>query len=389
MNRILFCFAVLSAVGLSAGCAARKPAPSPGSHSALNAKPQTNLQPVAAENAPGVRVPTALDPALLQPGNGLFVLGPSDTIEIEIIGTAGSRAVTSVGLDGKIYYHLLPGLDVWGLTLEQTRELLEKELAKYMVSPQVAVSLRSVGSKYVWLLGRLNRPGIYPLPGSMTLLEALALAGGTARSSSQTTPQELADLRHSFLVRQGQFLPVDFHRLLRQGDMSQNVVLQPDDFVFVRSALNNEIYVLGAVKMPRAVAYQEQMTLISAVAGAEGPVQVDWLAANDSGPFTKDARLTHVAIVRGSLAEPRIIVADCKAIMKGRAPDIRLEPGDIIYVPNSPLTTLKRYLNLVVNSFVTTVAASEGVRAAGGKIGGVGISVQAGGNSAPPPGGTR
>ena len=216
------------------------------------------------------------------------------------------------------------------------------------------------------------------MTGPTTLLEALSLAGGPARSSSQVTSEELADLRHSFVVRQGKFLPVDFYRLLREGDTSQNIFLQADDFVFVPSALEQEVYVLGSVKTPRAVPYTEQMTLVSAVAGGTGPSKLYWLANFDSGLMTKDAYLSHVAIVRGSLSKPQIAVVDYGAIVKGRAPDVRLEPGDIVYVPNSPYMTLKRYFNIIVNTFVTTVAANEGVRAAGGTTG-VGVSVPVGG----------
>jgi protein involved in polysaccharide export with SLBB domain len=153
------------------------------------------------------------------------------------------------------------------------------------------------------------------------------------------------------------------------GDMSQNIYLQPDDFVYVPSSLVNEVYVLGAVRSPRAVAYQEPMSLISAIAGSDGPERLEWISALDNGPFMKDAYLSHVAIIRGSLAEPQIAVVDCTAIMKGRAPDVRLEPGDIIFVPNSPFTTLKRYVNLIVSTFVTTIAANEGIRAGGQNVG--------------------
>src|SRR5947209_8041767 len=155
-----------------------------------------------------------LDPALLQPSAEPFVLGPGDTLELELLGTAASRSSVTVGLDGKIYFHLLPGLDVSGLTLDQARELLEQELGKFLTAPQVSVTLRGVGSRYVWLLGRLTRPGIYPLPGTMTLLESLALAGGAARSATAGSTEQLADLRHSFVMRQGKLLPVDFYRLL-------------------------------------------------------------------------------------------------------------------------------------------------------------------------------
>ncbi len=100
-----------------------------------------------------------LSSELMRPADALFTLGPGDALDIEIPGVASSRADATVGPDGKIYYSLLPGLDVWGLTLQQARELLEKELGKYLTQPQITLTLRSVGSRYVWVLGRLNRPG--------------------------------------------------------------------------------------------------------------------------------------------------------------------------------------------------------------------------------------
>lgn len=365
MKNLLFPGSVALLALLLAGCHSKK---------AL----KFNAGPAFADLGGGIKATNQLDPRLLQTGNTLFTLGPGDRLEIVILGHPETRAETFVGPDGKIYYHLLPGMDVWGLTLEQTRERLEQGLAGYMTQPQVAVTLREVGSKYVWLLGRLNKPGIYPMPAPTTLLEGLALAGGTARSSSQFNPQELADLRHSFIMRQGQFLPVDFQRLLRQGDTSQNVVLQPDDFVYVPSAMQQEIYVLGAVNFPRAVPYIENMTLVGAIAGAAGPFKYDWLAHYESG-IAKDAYLSHVAIVRGALAQPQIAVVDYGAIVKGVIPDVALEPGDIVYVPNSPYRFIKSYLNMIVNTFVTTVAANEGIRAGGGQVG-VGVSVPVSGH---------
>ena len=363
---------------LLAGCASRGP----------------NFEPHGWSNPfPGATVTNDLNPDLLRAGNDLFTLGPGDQLEIELMDLSSraaesptsraaanstSHALLTVGPDGKIYFNLLPGLDVWGLTLTQTKSLLEKELGKFVKNePQISVTLRKVGSKYVWLLGRLNKPGVYPLAGPVTLLESIALAGGTSRSTSQVTTEELADLRHSFVVREGQFLPVDFYRLLREGDTKQNIYLRPDDFVYVPSALAQEVTVLGAVRVPRTVAYADQMTLVSALSSASGPLKYDFLAREDPRPFTKDAYLSHVAIVRGSFVEPLIAVVDYSAILKGKALDVRLEPGDIVYVPNSPYTTLKRYLNIIVNTFATTVAANEGVNAAGGTVG-VGVSVPVG-----------
>ena len=331
-------------------------------------------------------VTNEVHPELLRPSDAPFTLGPGDRVEIELLGAANSRAVTSVGPDGKIYFYLLPGMDVWGLTLAETRDLLQKELAKYVTDPQLTVTLREVASKRVWLLGRLNRPGIYPMPAPMSLLEAIAQAGGTASAGNQgnqVTLQDLADLRHSFVMRQGQALSVDFYRLVREGDLSQNIFLQPDDFVYVPSALAQQVYVLGAVRSPRAMPYTDGMTLVSALAGASGATTVDWFIPGYGnltyGP-QPDAYLSHVGIVRGSLSEPRMMVVDYGAIIKGKARDVALEAGDIVYVPNTPFSTPKRYLNMIVNTFVTTQAANNGIAAAGGTSS-VGVSVPIGTSS--------
>lgn len=309
--------------------------------------PQYNAVP---ESQPAVVTMAKAEPKsnrdLLQPPTELFTLGPGDRLELEIMGVPTSRTPATVGPDGKIYFHLLPGQDVWGLTLAQTKSLLEKELAKYISEPQVGVTLRAVGSKSVWLLGRFAKPGIYPMAGPTTLLEAFSLAGGTARSLSTVTTEELGDLRHSFVVREGQVLPVNFSKLLREGDMTQNIYLKADDFVYVPSASAREIYVLGAVRAPHAIPYNDELTVISAIAGAYGTI--------------KDAYLSHVAIVRGSLSDPQITVVDYKAIVTGRAPNVRLEPHDIVYVPFTPYRTLTKYLETVVTTFANTVAANEG-----------------------------
>lgn len=304
----------------------------------------------ALTNLVSVEVTNRLNPEWLQAPTEPFTLGPGDRLEIELFEEAGSRAMTSVGPDGKIYFHLLPGLDVWGLTLGETRDLLQEELARRFYEgkrPQIGITLRNVESKRVWLLGRLQNSGVYPAASPMTLLESISQAGGTL--SSPGSPTELADLHRSFVVRDGQLLPVDFRQLLLEGDMTQNIYLQPDDFVYVPSASAREVFVLGAVALPRPVEYVKEITLVSAVAQAGGTI--------------KNAYISHVAIVRGSLTEPKIAVVDYKEIVQGKAPDVRLEARDIVYVPFSPYRTLTKYADLILTTFVRAVAINEGARA--------------------------
>ena len=120
-----------------------------------------------------------LDPALLSPPESLFRLGPGDTLQIEVMGDLATEATATVGPDGMIYYYILPGVDVWGLTLSQARDRLGQELQKFIrEKPVVALTLLTVSSQRIWLLGRLNSPGVYALEGPTSLLDAVAGAGG-------------------------------------------------------------------------------------------------------------------------------------------------------------------------------------------------------------------
>lgn len=323
-------------------------------------------QPAAAKSpAMTAEARRQLDPLLLKPPTTPFTLGPGDVIDVEILSDAASRSQLAVGPDGKVYFNLLPGLDVTGLTTGEAKALFEKELGKYVSSAQVAVSLRSVGSKHVWLLGRLSKPGIYAMNGQVTLLEAVAQAGGTLQSTSLSdATEDLADLRRSFVMRNGELLPVDFGKLFRESDMTQNIYLQADDLVYFPAMTAKEIYVLGAVKTSRAVPYKENMTIISALAA--------------SGGLLADSYPTHVAIVRGSLTQPQVAIVDYKAIIKGQATDVVLEPRDIVYVPDSPYKTVNKYIDMILHTFVGTVAANEGIRAIDPNAGNVGINVPVG-----------
>ena len=348
------------------GCYITKRGPEFDARAYRNATVVTNLASVESTNT--------IRREWLQPSTNFFTLGPGDRLELEIMGDPASRAIVPVQPDGKVYYYLLPGIDVWGLTLAEARERIEQEMKAFLTAPQVSVQLRSIDSTRVWVLGRVQNAGVYPMIAPMTLLEVLAMAGGPMSSSASGTTEDLADLSHSFVVREGERLPVNFERLLRDGDMSQNIYLQPDDMIYLPSSLARDIYVMGAVRTPRAVARQHG-TLVAAIAEAGGPI--------------KNAHLSQVAIVRGSLDNPRIAIVNYGEIIRGEAPDVLLEPRDIIYVPFSPYRFLTKYLDLILTTFVRAVAINEGARAAEpnaapagvniGIVGGVGTILVPGG----------
>lgn len=132
--------------------------------------------------------------------------------------------------------------------------------------------------------------------------------------------------------------------------MSQNIYLQPDDLIYLPSSAPTEIYVLGAVNNPRAVRLAGTPTLVSAIAAAGGTAEMGYLS--------------DVAVVRGGVTDPAIAVYDYRRIVNGKAPDVRLEPNDIVFVPRAPYAVIARYLDLIVTTFVRTVGVNAGARAA-------------------------
>lgn len=344
-----------------------------GSYTLPVARMGAPLAPVAAF---AVAAPhAAIDPAMLRPGENAFRLGPGDQLDIEVMGDPSTRAQVTVGPDGKIYYFMLPGLDVGNRTMPEVQALLAGELTKYIrETPVLSLSLRVVASQRVWVLGRVNNPGIYTLTGPTTLLDAVAQAGGLASSAPFASlaaslginpppgnSAEAADLSRSFLVRQGRMIPVDFQQLLQEGALSQNIYLEPGDFIYLPSARTSQVHVLGAVVQPHSEKMYGALTVVQAIAL--------------SGGTAPKACLSNVAILRGSLAHPQIAVVAVDAILQGRMPDVRLEPGDIVFVPYTPERVLTRYVDLILDTFARTVGVNAGARAISSDATPVGIGV--------------
>ncbi len=325
----------------------------------------TKPPPVVSQEWVSLTNSTPLDPSLLKLPDQPITLGPGDKIEVDIMGETGTApgtgALLTVGPDGKIYYGILPGLNVWGLTLQETQQLLQKELGRFVRTKiDVAIILRDVESKKIWMLGRVGAPGVYSMTNSITLMDAIFNAGGPLTLLGATGTggtrdiatigmnEDLVDYKKSFVLRKGKMLPVDIGRLVH-GDMSQNIYLHPDDYVYLAPGYSQEVHVFGAVASPRTVPYTQGMTLVSAIANAGGTA---W-----------DAYMHQVAIVRGSLQTPSIAIVDLLRVQKGELPNVYVAPGDIIYVPTKPWKKLEQYWDVLTSTFVGSVAINEGARA--------------------------
>ena len=138
---------------------------------------------------------------------------------------------------------------------------------------------------------------------------------------------EKADLRKSYLLRNGQKLNINFYALVKEDDFSQNIWLKPNDLVFIHDNFGNRINIMGEVEKPQVVTYQEGMTVMDAVLLAEG--LTDIAKANNTKVYRNNKTGSGKSI-------EKINVQLDKVIFEGDlSKNILLKPGDIIHVPRS------------------------------------------------------
>jgi polysaccharide export outer membrane protein len=269
-------------------------------------------------------------------------LGRGDVLNIAVYDepdlTIGDIPIRT---DGKIAFPLAGDLQAEGLTVAELSQSLTEKLEKFILSPKVSVIVTEFNSQNYTIFGEVVDPGVYPLTTDISITAALAGAGGLNKGNFRATTVELADLSHAFISRSGQVLPVDFTRLIRQGDMRYDISLRSGDYIYIPSGLSKEVYILGEVKNAMMFAYREDMPMSRTLAQAEG--------------FTPDADLKRVHIIRGSLHNPTVIMINFEEVLKGNAREIALEPSDIIYVPPTGLTSFAR----VVDKLVPTMQALQ------------------------------
>ena len=268
-----------------------------------------------------------------------LTLGPGDVLNLSLFEIAGTaREGVPISPDGRITFLQARDVMAAGLTIDELRAALDSALAKYYQSPRTVVIPAAITSKKYLVLGSVVTGGVYPFDRPMTIIEAIARAGGLETGLADQKSVELADLSHSFLIRNSQRMPVDFERLFQRGDLSQNVALEPDDYLFFASALANEIYVLGEVMNPGVVTFSSKPTVLNVIASRGG--------------YTQRSYQGRVLVVRGSLQNPQTFVIDTRAVLKGEAPDFKLQPKDIVYVSTNPWKVGAEVVDTALRSFV-------------------------------------
>jgi polysaccharide biosynthesis/export protein len=244
---------------------------------------------------------------------GNYLIGPHDVLAIQVFDQADLGGKFTVEADGTFSFPLIGRIQAAGLTIRQFEEQLKKRLADgYFRNPQIAVAVEQFRSQRIFVMGEVRTTGQVQLTGGMTLIEALARAGGALPSASgeisivrptrgasgpvQARPDAGADILRANI------------RDLELGAMQNNIELRDGDTVWVAKA--ESIYIFGQVRSPNAYTIQKGTTVLQALALAGG--------------VTENAATNRIDIIR--------IVAGKEKRIRVKMTDIVL-PGDTIDVP--------------------------------------------------------
>jgi polysaccharide export outer membrane protein len=287
-----------------------------------------------------------------------YRIGSDDELAINVLEAPDLSSAYRVSADGNISMPLLGTIKVAGLTPHETELVLEALLRRtYMKDPQVTVTVVEMQSHTVSVLGAVQKPGVFQIRGTKTLLEMLSMAGGLASDAGDavlvmrgadadfaagnarqiqtvkgmmgSAPGEGNDGSSSVVTKNENTVEVSLKQLLQTGDPRYNVPVYPGDIVKVKPAAI--VYVVGQVNRPGGfpVKDNEHITVLQAVAMGEG--------------FAQDAEKSQAKIIRVAQDGQQIeLPVNLAKILHGKSPDLPLRPRDILFVPRNGARTAAR-----------------------------------------------
>lgn len=257
----------------------------------------------------------------VQRSSSEMLIGGGDLLQVTVYGTDFDRQVR-VTDTGEISLPLLGTVKVGGLSIEQAEQSVGRELERrgYFTDPQVAIFDREYATQAISVLGEVQKPGIYPLPGARTLFDAISAAGGTTEKAGNEVT-----IAHRGHTDKPQVVPLSY---VGDSSVHSNVKVLPGDTVVVARA--GIVYVVGDVRKPSGIVMQNsQLTALQAIAMAEG--------TNPTAALNRSKLIRKTP--QGGLNE---VPLPLKKILAAKAPDVNLQPNDILFVPSSAAKSAAR-----------------------------------------------
>ena len=278
-------------------------------------------------------------------GAANYRLGPQDVILITVLAGGETQVSTELVVtgSGEINVPLAGSIRAAGLTQEELERAIRIPLERdYFVEPQVQIQIKAYHSLQYFVSGAVKSPGMYELNFHPTIMDLLAKAGGVAEGRGNVayilrgakvegtgellaSTTDMEALENAIIKREP--IRVDLLKLLDQGDMTENIVLESGDTVYIplNKSLNQtytKVYVEGEIARPGVFDYQPGLTAFSACIMAGG--------------FKEYAAPNRARIIRNTDdGEQKIFKINLEKVQRGDESDFPLEPGDRIFIPES------------------------------------------------------
>jgi polysaccharide biosynthesis/export protein len=165
----------------------------------------------------------------IQPHDNTFIIGPDDVLAVNVWKEPEISRSVPVRSDGKISLPLVGEVQASGQTPHQLEIDIAKKLQSYISEPDVTVIVQEIKSKKFNVMGMVAKPGSYSLTNAVTVLDALALAGGFRDFAKQ---KSIFVLRQNADGTQARF-PFNYKDVIKGKMADQNIKLQPGDTVYV------------------------------------------------------------------------------------------------------------------------------------------------------------
>jgi polysaccharide biosynthesis/export protein len=244
-----------------------------------------------------------------------LLIGAGDLLEVSLYGMPDFKIDVRVNSGGEISLPMLGTVAVAGLSVEQAETLIERKLSQKGLfnDPHVTVFEKEYATQGISVLGEVQKPGIYPLLGSRKLYDAISAAGGTTPKAG----------RYVLITRrQAPEHPLRVPLLTGAPEsMENNVKVEPGDTILVSKA--GVVYVVGDVHQPGGFVMENgnDITVLKAIALAQGT--------------NPNAALNAARLIRKTPEGPKDVPLSLKQILAAKAPDLQLEPDDVVFVPSS------------------------------------------------------
>lgn len=277
--------------------------------SASSMPPWPTESAVTSENKQSLNSDQSSVSDLSKAGQNRILVGAGDQIFIAVFGQPDMSAEVTVNENGHVTLPLIGTLKVGGLAPPAIETLVAKRLrdGEYLRNPEVSIQIRQLRSQVISVLGEVQRPGRFPLQGRLTVLDALATAGGLTTRADRTV----------FLIRrdhakgsntQRQEIAIELDQLVDKSRGDVDLELTNEDVIFV--AQQKFFYIHGEVRRPGAYPMEPDLNLMRAL--------------SIGGGVTERGSLKRVRVHRQQI-DKRIIELKPELVTP-------IQNGDVIYV---------------------------------------------------------